>query len=399
MRSNFPCEKWLPVLAAAIVLATAVCGVANGGQPDVGETLVVRLVHPDRQAAQVLRLFEGSRAPHPAAALAAWKNAARETGQLGKPLEAVIAFFNPEMASEWRLLHGAELIVNWEEANGTPRWYAIVPRDDGTVAAGVTASLLSDGAREAPLRFEGNEIAVTRFGRPGSLVAAHAGDGVIFGSARDELLTAVGRLTRAKEIAARATRPGAADEMAPCCVPTPLESGASFVLDASRLATMHSGPLPIRLAGELVRGLSCGSCARCRRSRGWMHWNRRNDAFPGGQRTAVTLMGPCGGDRTIMARVDALDRCHRGDIAGAPPEPRILGLGVRARGCSGKDRFGSCRAAPLRTRLNLLAAGAGASLEADLWPHLGGVTAAILGDARQPGRPDRRRARLPSRFR
>ena len=157
------------------------------------------------------------------------------------------------------LLHGAELIVNWEEANGAPRWYAVVPRDDGTVAAGVTASLLSDGARGASLRFEGNEIAVTRLGRPGSFFAAHAGDGVIFGSARDELTTAVGRLTRAKEVPERERGPGAAHESVPCCVPTPLESGASFVLDASRLATMHSGPIPIRLAGELVRGLSCGS--------------------------------------------------------------------------------------------------------------------------------------------
>jgi hypothetical protein len=41
--------------------------------------------------------------------------------------------------------------------------------------------------------------------------------------------------------------------------------------------------------------------------------------------------------------------------------------------------------APLRTRLNLLAAGAGARLEADLWPHILGVTAEILGDASRPG--------------
>jgi hypothetical protein len=43
--------------------------------------------------------------------------------------------------------------------------------------------------------------------------------------------------------------------------------------------------------------------------------------------------------------------------------------------------------APIRTRLNLLATGAGARLEADLWPHLKGVTAEILGDSKQPGRP------------
>jgi hypothetical protein len=43
--------------------------------------------------------------------------------------------------------------------------------------------------------------------------------------------------------------------------------------------------------------------------------------------------------------------------------------------------------APLRARLNLLAAGAGARLEADLWPHLRGVTGCVMGDPSNPGEP------------
>src|SRR5262249_40831861 len=104
--------------AIALLLAAALCAVARGGSPGDEETLVVRLNHPERQAAQILKLFEGSRAPHPAAALAAWKNAARQPDQLGKPLQALIAVFNPEMANEWRLMHGAELIVNWNPVTG-----------------------------------------------------------------------------------------------------------------------------------------------------------------------------------------------------------------------------------------------------------------------------------------
>src|SRR5215472_2019847 len=53
----------------------AVCGIAPvavGGSPETSldekAAVVVRLVHPDRQAAEVLRLFEGSRSSHPAAA-------------------------------------------------------------------------------------------------------------------------------------------------------------------------------------------------------------------------------------------------------------------------------------------------------------------------------------------
>src|SRR5690348_1695363 len=63
---------------------------AAGGEPATeGEVLVARLVHPDRQAAEVLRLFEGARWSDPAAALAAWKQQSPESG-LSKPLEAVI---------------------------------------------------------------------------------------------------------------------------------------------------------------------------------------------------------------------------------------------------------------------------------------------------------------------
>jgi hypothetical protein len=48
---------------------------------------------------------------------------------------------------------------------------------------------------------------------------------------------------------------------------------------------------------------------------------------------------------------------------------------------------GRAGAAPLRTRLNLLAATAGFQLEADLRPHLRGLSACLWGDPRQPGRP------------
>jgi hypothetical protein len=42
---------------------------------------------------------------------------------------------------------------------------------------------------------------------------------------------------------------------------------------------------------------------------------------------------------------------------------------------------------PLRTRVNMLAGPAGAALEADLWPHLIGLTACVLGDPERPGLP------------
>ena len=66
----------------------------------------------------MLKLFQGSRAPHPAAGLAAWKRATREPNQLGKPAEAVISFFNPEMIPEWKVLHGAEYQLGFDPREG-----------------------------------------------------------------------------------------------------------------------------------------------------------------------------------------------------------------------------------------------------------------------------------------
>ena len=95
---------------------------ARGGEPDLdpGDMLVLHLVHPERQAEAVLKLFDGARLRHPAAALAAWKAAARPPRELGKPLEALIALFNPEMCGEWRVMDGTRLAVNWDEARRPP---------------------------------------------------------------------------------------------------------------------------------------------------------------------------------------------------------------------------------------------------------------------------------------
>ena len=229
-----------------VLIWSRTVGAEEADDRAAGETkdaLVVRLIHPERQAAQVLKLFEGARVAHPAAALAAWKTAAARQGDaLGKPLEAVIAFFNPEMATEWRTLHQAELVVNWDQTHDRAGWHAIVPRDDGTLAAGITASRLSDGGDDAPVDFMGQKIAVARLGRPGSALAAQRGDASVFGTTRDELLKAVEHSVR------RASVP----------IPNePLESGLGFVLDVNRLPVGQSGPLPLRLAGELLRGLSC----------------------------------------------------------------------------------------------------------------------------------------------
>ena len=154
-------------------------------QATAGEPIVVRLIHPDRQAAAVLRLFEGCAAPHPAAALAAWKRSTRDPDQLGKPLEAVISFFNPEMVREWSVFHEARFQLGFDPETGSGRWRLTVPGDDGTIAALITALRLSGGGNEEPV---GNgTIAVNRLGGPGAAVAARSAGGVVLASSRAEL--------------------------------------------------------------------------------------------------------------------------------------------------------------------------------------------------------------------
>ena len=51
---------------------------------------------------------------------------------------------NPEMIREWRTLDDSDLVVGLDPADGHLRWFATVPRDDGTLSALATAIVLTD---------------------------------------------------------------------------------------------------------------------------------------------------------------------------------------------------------------------------------------------------------------
>ena len=86
-----------------IIWSGRLSGEAWGAPTEGGEPFTVRLVHPDRQVAEILRLFEGSRGQS-RGGLDRLEAVDPGHGRLGKPLEAVIAMFNPEMVREWRIL-------------------------------------------------------------------------------------------------------------------------------------------------------------------------------------------------------------------------------------------------------------------------------------------------------
>src|SRR5207244_975107 len=90
------------------------------------------------------------------------------------------------------ILHDAELHLDLKTGDGSPGWFVIVPRDDGTAAAAITASRLTYPDEE-PLKDGGQEISVARLGRSGVPVACQVGPTLIVGSSRAELLRGMKR--------------------------------------------------------------------------------------------------------------------------------------------------------------------------------------------------------------
>jgi len=357
---------------AMLVAAESPFVVAEEPLVDRRAAVLVRAVHPDRQAEAVIHLFDGSRAAHPAAAMAAWRRATSDISQVSKPLQAVAALFNPQMAAEWKAFDGAELSLAFHPTDGQPLWRVIVPEDDGAIAALVTALRLSGGADVPPIADP--PVDVERLGGPGAAVAARLPEGVAFASRRDELAEAVAIL--------RARREGVADpEPSPPGLDGP---GFRLTVDPEKLAPAGaSNPTLLRIA----------TAARA-----------------GGGKTIDALLALDDDhlDLKLSTRLDPGSLAFAGDkpaaldpswLACVPLQGAQAAVAIalgRGAGCWDRlfdaadrvDRADPSRAqlAPLRTRLNLLAVARGIRIEADLWPLLRGVTAAAFVHPEHPGR-------------
>ncbi len=280
--------------------------------------------------------------------------------------------FNPEMVREWRIFDAAELRLDFDPVSGSPRWFAIVPHDDGTLAAGITASRLTYPDDE-PLRDEGRELPVARLGRSGVPLACLVGSTLIVANSRAEVLRGVRATPAQSRVGGEPTA-------------RPIDSGLIFRLDPDRITMPRSGALGWRRAVEVLHGLDCGRV-------------EGNVAIQAGRLTVevvTTLEGrepprrdgtkPPVVERAWLAHVPSTNVIAMISMA-IDPDPaswdRAFGLADRV------ERVNPARAgvAPLRTRLNLLAATVGVQPEADLWPHLRGLSACLWGDPRQPGRP------------
>jgi hypothetical protein len=347
------------------------------------------MLHPDRQAANVLKLFEGSRAAHPAAALAAWKRATRDPAQLGKTLEAFIALVNPEMVREWQTFHDAELRMNLNPNDGTPIWQFVVPHDDGTASAMIAAFRLSDLEDPPPIVENGQEYVVAGFIRAQSTVLTHVGRNFVLASSREELGRAIQRLDRVRSVDETAgAEPVPHDQSKPenalSRLAGTLSSGLALELRPPCIVSGSGGSLEVRRAIEVFKALGCEQILgrfAVEGERLFLDVMTRFEAS--GRPSAGTAS--LGVDPTWLKLLPAQDLIAVVSLA-VDPHPRFWDRVFAIADQVERVDVAYRNSASLRTRFNLLAKGGGLQPEVKLWPHLRGVTVAAIGDPEKSGR-------------
>ncbi len=354
--------RWIIGLIAILPMISE-CSVAAEGPEGQAEALIARLIRPDRQAVEILNLFEGARWSHPAAALSAWRSRSPQTSP-GKAIEALIASFNPEMVREWRCMDSAELRIGVAPSTGEIGWAVLVPHDDGTLSAGVTAIRLTN-PEDPPVKSGDRSIPVARIGRAGVPMACQVGGSVVVAGSREWLQRGVTIVREGSGSFSTLT--------------DFIDSGLVFRLEPARLPTAKSGSLDHRRVIEAIRALGCGPIDGRAFLKGGAFVLDVSARFEGrapverGVEPTWLESVPTGG--AMAAFSIALDP----DAAGWD---RAFALADRV------ERVDPARAglAPLRTRLNLLALASGVRWESELRPHLLGISACILGVEDRPGK-------------
>lgn len=328
------------------LLALAITGTARGG--DAPAALIVRFVRPDQQLDRFLALFEGAAVSHPAAALAAWRQATGDPDILSKGWQAAIAAQNPEMVRELRTLDDATLALGFD-VRGWLRWNLAVPHDDGTLAALAPALALTDGASEPPL----GEAAVDRLGPPGSPLLARRDENVIVAGNRDGLADGLARLNDVAD-------------------PPEIATGWLVRLDPEALA-IASAPDARRIGAALI-GLGVRDA-------------RAEVALEGDSFTATiaTRLDPsaCGNAMIDPSWLNAIPAkgVSAAFALAIDPAPETWDRLFAAADRVEKSDPTRADAVPLRARLNLLANAVGVRPEVEIWPQLRGISGFVTAEA------------------
>ncbi len=325
---------------AAITSLTAPSPAAE--EPPNKPTITVRAVRPDREVEAVIHLFRGSRAANPAAALTAWKRASVEPKRLGKVVDAVIALLNPRMLREYQVLDGAEVAISFIPGSTRWDWRARFPHDDGTLGVVGPTADLSGGRIEPAI----GEYRVDRFPGNTLVLLARGPAGLFAAGSREQLEAAL------------------AVASVPATTP-PVDSGWLIQIDPTARDTWTS------LTGQ--RWAAAAQTTGCQGVSGQVQFLPTT--------LVATLTGQFAGNTPIVPSIDSawLDPIPtRGPLAAfslrvdpsAGAWSRVFDLLDRV------ERIDPERAqvASSRIRLALAARAVGVRLEADVWPHLQGVS-------------------------
>ncbi|WP_435007666.1 hypothetical protein P12x_004930 [Tundrisphaera lichenicola] len=333
-------RRWAPLGGFGLFLLVSA---SLGDEPR--PVVSIRAVHPDRQLREVLDLFRGAKAPHPAAALAAWKRASQEPDRLGKPLEALIAAFNPSMVGELRTLDRAEVSLWFDPEDGQLAWGISLPADDGTFQALASSMVLSGGHRET----SPTDPPADRLGKPGSPLVSRGSHGPLIAGSFEDL-----RLVRE-----RADR--AIEQAEPDGIRLEVEPG---VLDGSSSVNVRRMAEALRTS----RGSMAGRLAL------------EGDAFTA--TLNLTLPEPVRVPEIDPTWLDWVpsERAVAGFALAIDPAAKTWDAAFRLADQVEKVDPARAGLAPIRLRLDLLARSVGVRTEADLIPKLRGISGWVGSD-------------------
>jgi hypothetical protein len=228
---------------------------------------------------------------------------------------------------------------------------------------------------DQPIATSGREIPVACLSRSGVPVACQVGALVLLGNSRAELVRGLRRQLSPLDPPAGGRESNRS-----------LDSRITFCLTPGSIATPRGGSLGLRRAIEALHTMGCRRIEGSAALRGQ---ELRVDAT-----TVFDPSRPLDRAARMLAAVDpawleGIPASRVMAVVALAIDPqsafwdRVFALADRV------ERVDPARAglAPLRTRLNLLTAAAGVQAEADLWPHLRGISACILAQPTAPGRP------------
>ncbi|MFO0907303.1 MAG: hypothetical protein U0794_02895 [Isosphaeraceae bacterium] len=240
-----------------------------------------------------------------------------------------------------------------DPATGQLHWRARVPNDDGSLGAVASALALTEGVCLEPI----GDATVLRLGPPGSAYAATRSGDLVLSSRLEDLE----RCLKSPD------GPRVPDEARP----TPGESGWSLRFHPTSLATLTALPARRIAAGLTALG--------CRTIEAWATVADETLRFETTATLDHTVANPRSIDPAWLEPIEEDGLLGLVTLAIGPGSDGIDPLFLLADRVEKADPA-MAKVAPVRLRLNLIAAAAGVRPEVDLWPLLRGLTAVAFSD-------------------